>query len=118
MIMVLVYYPSSQFHLSINQVSFQSLQDMARTGIHYEKWFRGDNSINMQDRNMVLGFCPSPHCHLSIYQVLFKCQQQFLSYSPDKVPDGQTDGQSGGYMLSRLGSIKIRKIHGQLSKVL
>jgi len=45
MIMVLVYYPSSQFHLSINQVSFQSLQDMARTGIHYEKWFRGDNSI-------------------------------------------------------------------------
>ena len=40
MSMVLVYYTSSHCHQSINQVSFQSLctfQDMARTGIHYEK---------------------------------------------------------------------------------
>ena len=35
---VLVYCPSPHCHLSINQVSFQSLfQDIARTGIHYEK---------------------------------------------------------------------------------
>jgi len=40
MIMVSVPFPSPECHLSINQVPFRSLlyfQDMARTGIHYEK---------------------------------------------------------------------------------
>jgi len=66
------------------------------------KWLWGNNSINMQGRIMVLGFCPSPHCHLSINQVSFKCQQEFSSFLPEKVPDrqmdGQTDGQSGDSM--------------------
>jgi len=50
---------------------------MARTGNTYEKWLRGDNSVHMRGRIMVLGFYLSPHCHTSIYiyQVLFKCQQ-------------------------------------------
>ena len=39
------------------------------------KMVRGDNTVNIQGRIMVLGFCPFPHCHLSIYQVWFKCQQ-------------------------------------------
>jgi len=41
MIMVLVLGTSSHCHLSINQVSFQSyctFQDMAQTGIHYDKY--------------------------------------------------------------------------------
>ena len=45
---------------------------MAWTGIHYEKWLWGDNSLKIQGMIMVLGFCPFPHCHLSINQVLFK----------------------------------------------
>jgi len=48
-----------------------------RTGNTYEKWLWGDNTVNIQNRIMVLGFRPSTHCHLSIYQVWFKCQQQF-----------------------------------------
>ena len=54
---------------------FCTFQDMARTGNTYEKWLRGDNTVNIQSKIMVLGFCPSPHCHLSIYQVWFKCHQ-------------------------------------------
>ena len=50
-------------------------KDMARTGNNYEKWLRGDNTVNIQGKIMVLGFCPSPHC--SIYQVCLKCQLQF-----------------------------------------
>ena len=67
---------------------------MAPTGIHYEKWLWGDNSINIQGLIIVLEFCLSPHCHLSINQVSFQCQQQFLSYSPDKIPDRRTDRQT------------------------
>ena len=77
-IMVLVHCPSSHWHLSIKQVSFQSLkyfQDMARTGNNYEKLLRGDNTVNIQGRIMIILFCPFPHYHLSIYQVWFKCQQ-------------------------------------------
>jgi len=64
-VMVLVHCISSHCHLSINQVSFQSIctfQDMAQTGIHYEnnKWLWGDNYVNIQGRIMVLGHCPSP----------------------------------------------------------
>jgi len=69
-IMVIVHCPSTHCHLSISQVSFQSLctfQDMARTGNNYGKWLRGDNTVNIQGRIMVLVFCPSPRCHLSIY---------------------------------------------------
>ena len=57
MTMVLIHSTSSHCHLSINQVSFQSLctfQDMTRTGNHYEKWLWGDNTINIQSRTMVL----------------------------------------------------------------
>ena len=32
---------------------------------------RGDNSVNIQGRIMVLGFCRSSHCHLSIYKFHF-----------------------------------------------
>jgi len=33
---------------------------MTQTGNNCENWLRGDNSINMQGRIMVLWFCPSP----------------------------------------------------------
>jgi len=69
---------------------FCTFQDMARRGNHYKKLLRGDNSINIKGRIMVIVHCPSPYCHLSINQVSFKSQQWFLSYLPDKIPDGQT----------------------------
>ena len=55
------------------------------------KWLWGDNYVNIQGRNMVHVHSPSPHYHLSIKQVSFKSQQQFLSYLPDKTPNGRTD---------------------------
>ena len=61
-IMVLVHCLSSHCHLSINQVPFNpfcTFQDMARTGNNYEKWLRGDKSINIQGRIMVLLPFPS-----------------------------------------------------------
>ena len=82
-----VIYLFTKFHFNL----FSTFQDMARTCIHYEKWLRLDKSINIQGRIMVLGFVPFPVLpHLSINQVSFKSQQQFYSYLPDKVPDGQT----------------------------
>ena len=42
---------------------------MARSGNNYEKWLRGDNTVNIQGMSMVPVHCPSPHWHLSIYQV-------------------------------------------------
>ena len=75
MIIVPRFYPTSHCHLSISQVLFQSLlyfPRYGRTGNKYEKWLRGDNTVNKQGRIMVLGFCSSPHCHISIYQVLFQ----------------------------------------------
>jgi len=60
-----IYKPSS---ISISLV----LSKTGRTGIHYIKMVKGDNSINIQARSMVLGLCPSPHCHLSINKVMVK----------------------------------------------
>ena len=56
-IMVLVFCPSSHCHLAINQVSFQSIQYFSRYGPDrhkYEKWLRGDNTVNIQGRFMVI----------------------------------------------------------------
>ena len=87
-----VHCPSSHCHLSINQVSFQSLlnfpQDMAQTCIHYEKnkCLRGDNYVNIQGRIMILVHCPISHCHLSINQILFQSLLYFPRYGPDMHP--------------------------------
>jgi len=47
---------------------------MAQTD-NYEKWLRGDNTVNIQGMIMVLVYSTSSHCHLSKYQVWFKWQQ-------------------------------------------
>ena len=52
-----------------------TFQDMARTGIHNDKWLRGNNSINIQGRIMVFGHCPSPSLPSIWNQVSVKCQQ-------------------------------------------
>ena len=60
-----------QTKFNINQ--FCTLKDMAQTDIHYEKkWLRGDNSVNIQGRIMVLVHCPSSHFNLPINQVSFQ----------------------------------------------
>jgi len=38
---------------------FGTFQDMVWTGIHYKKLLRGDNSINIHSRIMVLVQCPA-----------------------------------------------------------
>jgi len=45
-------YACNKFHFNL----FSTFQYMAWTGIHYEKWLRGENSLNIQGRIMVLGF--------------------------------------------------------------
>jgi len=60
---------------------------MAWTVIYYEKkWLWGDNSVNIQDRIIVLVYCPFPHCYLSINQVSFRSLWYFLRYGPDRHP--------------------------------
>jgi len=50
---------------------------MACTGIHYKKWLRGDNSINIQGRIMVHGFCPFPHFNAnSNFKVIWRTRYQ------------------------------------------
>ena len=72
--MVIVYCTSPHCHLSVNQVSFQSLLYFPRYGsdrhsLWKNKWLSGDNSVNTQGRIMVLVHCPSSYCHLSVNQV-------------------------------------------------
>ena len=103
-IMVLEHCLSS--YLFRNQVSCQSLLYYLRNvsdrhPLWKTKWLRGDNSVNIQGRIMVLVHCPSSHCHLSINHFWFKCQQSFESYLPNKVPR-RTTGQSDDYMHTQL----------------
>jgi len=48
---------------------------LRQTSIMKNKWLRGDNSVNIQDRIMDLVHCPFSHFHLYINQVSFQCQQ-------------------------------------------
>ena len=44
---------------------------MQRTNLNIAKIRMGNNSINTDDRILVLAFCTFPHSPLSLYQVLF-----------------------------------------------
>ena len=108
--MVLVHCPSSQCHLSIKQVSFQSLctfQDMARTGIHYEnKWLKGDNSVNIPGKIVYMG--PAlPLIAIYLYTKFYlNANSSFKLFAGQGTGrmDGQTDRQSSGYMLPLWGA--------------
>jgi len=50
------------------------------------KWLWGDNSVNIQDRIMVLIQCTTSHCHLSINQVSFQPSLYFQRCGPDRHP--------------------------------
>ena len=57
-VMVLVHSTSSHCNLSITKFHFNpfcTFQDMTQTGNNYEKWLRGDNTVNMQGRLWFLG---------------------------------------------------------------
>jgi len=43
-----------------------------QASIMKNKWLRGDNTVNIQGRIMVIMHCPSSHCHPSINQVSFQ----------------------------------------------
>jgi len=76
-IMVLVHCASSHCHLSMNQVSIQSLMYFPRYG--------PDTHPLWQIQSWgVLGHCPSSHCHLSINQVSFQSLLYFSIYGPDR----------------------------------
>ena len=80
-IYILVHCTSSYCHLSINQVSFQSLLYFPRYGPDRHQlckiWLMGDNYVAIQGMIMVLVYATSTHCHISINQVSFKCQEFF-----------------------------------------
>ena len=66
--------------LSMYQVSFDSLlyfQSYAPDKLYTAKNRKGNNSINTDDKVMVLAFCTSPHSPLSLYQVSFIYLQYF-----------------------------------------
>jgi len=65
---------------------FGTFQDMARTGIHYDKWLWGDNSTSIKGMIMVLEHCPFSHCHLSTNHVSFKSLKNFQRHGPDRHP--------------------------------
>ena len=78
----------SDAHLSMYHVSFDSLlyfQRYAADKFNTAKNRKGNNSINTEDRVMVLAFCNSPHGPLSVYQDSFIYLQYFKRYAPDKL---------------------------------
>jgi len=55
------------------------------------KWLRGDNSVNIQSRIMIIVHCPSSHCHLSKKKVLIP--SVVLDFRRTRCPtDGRTKG--------------------------
>ena len=74
--------------LSMYQVPFNSLlyfQRYAPDKLFTAKIKKGSNSINTDDRVMVLAFCDSLHSPLSLYQVSFIYLQYFYRYAPVKL---------------------------------
>ena len=68
--MALALCTSSDDHLSIQQVSLNSLlyfQRYAPDKLFIAKIKKGSNSINTGDRVIVLALCNSPHGPLSVY---------------------------------------------------
>ena len=85
---VLPLYTISDGHLSMYQVSFDSLlyfQRYVPDKFYIAKIRKGNNSINTDDRVMVLAFCTSPCSPLSLYQVSFIYLHYFLRYALDKL---------------------------------
>jgi len=67
--------PLFHIYVSLYVPSFISIPSVllkiwpGQASIMKNKWLRGDNSVKIQSRIMVLVHCPSSHCHLSINQV-------------------------------------------------
>ena len=107
---VLALCTSSDGHLSMYQVSFNSLlyfQKYARDKLFIAKNKKGSNSINTGDRVMVLAICNSPHGLLSVYQDSLNYLQYLEICSGQKCDgwmDDRMDRQSGDYMLSIWGA--------------
>ena len=88
-IMVLVHCPSTDCHLSINQVPFQSLLYFPwygpdRDQLWKKQWLRELSTVNIQGRIMGLVHGTSSHCHLSINQVSFQSLLYFPRYGPGR----------------------------------
>ena len=78
----------SDGHLSMYQVLFNSLlcfQRYAPDKFFIAKIKKGSNSINTDDRIMVLAFYNSPQGQLSVYQVSFICLKYFQKYALDRL---------------------------------
>ena len=78
--MILALCTSSDGCLSMYQVSFNSLlcfQRYAPDKLFTAKIIKGSNSVNTDDRVMVLAFCNSPHDPLLVYQVSLNYLQYF-----------------------------------------
>ena len=76
---------SSDGHLSMYQVSFNSLlflQRYASDKLFIAKIKKDSNSIYTGDRVMVLAFCSFLHSPLAVYQVSFIYHQYFYRYAP------------------------------------
>ena len=70
------------------QVSFDSFfyfQRYVLDKFNIAKIRKGNNSINTDDRVMVLAFCTSPYNSLSLYQVSFIYLQYFQRHALDKL---------------------------------
>ena len=83
-IMLCVPCPSAHCHLSINQVSFQSLLYFPRYGLDRHqlwktKWLWGDNPVDIQCWGMGFVNCPSPYYMTFIYYILHKMYPQTTS---------------------------------------
>ena len=51
--------------------------------MRYNKWLRGDNTVNIQGMVMVIVHSTSSHWHLSISQVSFQSRLYFSIYGLD-----------------------------------
>jgi len=60
------------------------LSKIGQASIMKKKWLWGDNSVNMQDRFIVVVHCPFPHCYLSINQVSYLSLWYVPTYGPDR----------------------------------
>ena len=75
--------PLSMYQVSFN--SFLCFQRYVLDKVFIVKIKKGSNSVNTDDRVMVLAFCNFPHSPLSVYQVSLNYLQYFQRSAPDKL---------------------------------
>ena len=77
--------PLSMYQVSFNLIPLYTFRDILRTNFSLQTMKKGSNSVNNNDRIMILALCTSADGPLSMYQFSFNSLVYFQRYAQDKL---------------------------------